>query len=204
MTVDTLKAQKWMTFSCECGDEPQKNDMQHLSQKSVTLRNFTLPFPVDVSLNGTVVSVVLCSALQEIPYCKAKSYLLIHKFDWNNWDSSWFWWTSVLLFTFAIFVFWASKYLQGCVLICNCSTGWSGWHLCSFTCQDELETSRGPSQPTGHTEGGRCLLMWCSHASLSKYGDCSGMGHDAGSQILGPLSHLDTAEKVGQCLFMKT
>lgn len=28
------------------------------------------------------------------------------------------------------------------------------------------------------------------HVSLSKYGDCSGMGHDAGSQILGPLSHL--------------
>lgn len=38
--------------------------MQHLSQKSVTLRNFTLVFPVDVSLNSTVVSVVLCSALQ--------------------------------------------------------------------------------------------------------------------------------------------
>lgn len=64
MTVDTLKAQRWMTFSCEGGDEPQEADMQHLSQKSVTLRNFTLVFPVDVSLNGTVVSVVLCSTLQ--------------------------------------------------------------------------------------------------------------------------------------------
>lgn len=53
-----------MTFSCERGDEPQEADMQHLSQKYVTLRNFTLVFPVDVSLNGTVVSVVLCSALQ--------------------------------------------------------------------------------------------------------------------------------------------
>lgn len=123
MTADTLKAQRWTTFSWECGDEPPEDDMQHLSQKSVTLRNFTLVFSVDASPNGTVVSFscpLFCSPSKEIPYCKAKRYLLIHKFDLNNWDRSWFGWTSVFLFTFPIFVFWASKNLHGCVLSCNC------------------------------------------------------------------------------------
>lgn len=153
MTVDTLKAQRWTTFSWECGDEPREDDMQHLSQKSVTLRNFTLVFSVDASPNGTVVSFscpLFCSPSKEIPYCKAKRYLLIHKFGLNNWDRNWFGWTSVLLFTFPIFVFWASKNLQGCVLSCNCGIGWSGWQLRFFTWQGEWETSRGPSQPMGH------------------------------------------------------
>lgn len=169
MTAATLKAQRWTTLSCECGGKPWEDDMQHLSQKSVTLRNFTLVFPVDASPNGTVVSVscpLFSSPSKEIPHCKMKRYLLIHRFDWNNRDRSWFGRTSVLLFTFPIFVFWASENLQGCVLSCNGGVDWSGWCLCYFTCQGEQETSSGPSQPTGHAEGSRCLLTWCSHASL--------------------------------------
>lgn len=66
--------------------------MQDLSQKSVTLRNFTLVFPVDALPNGTVVSFscpLFHSPSKEIPYSKAKRYLLIHKFDLNNRDRSW-------------------------------------------------------------------------------------------------------------------
>jgi len=37
-------------------DEPWEDDMQHLSQKLITPKNFIRMFPVDAFLNGTVVS----------------------------------------------------------------------------------------------------------------------------------------------------
>lgn len=169
MTVDTLMAWRWTTFSWECGRKPWEVYMQHLCQKSVTRRNFALVFPIDVYPNGTVVSFscpLFCSPTKEIPYDKAKRYLLIRKFDLNNWDQSWFGWTSVSLFTFPIFVFWASPNLHGCVFSCNGGTGCSGWYMLHDTWQSEQETSRGPSQPRGHAEGSRCLLTWCFHAVL--------------------------------------
>lgn len=82
------------------GNEPQEDDMQHLSQKSVTLWNFTLGFLVDASPNGTVVSFscpLFCSPSKEIPYCKAKMYLidsqvcleqLGQKLVWMNFSAS--------------------------------------------------------------------------------------------------------------------